>query len=205
MAYRKLNTGGGGNFLKYSDMKVGQVTEGRVLGIRRSTYGDGDKAKPTWSVKLKQADGVEVHLNGSRVLENSGVETLAPGTLLKVTYKGLVKGRGANYHDLDVEIDDGTEGPTQAVASPTAVVAAATPAPASDGPSAVDIAAAKALLARLEAPAASVYETLLAKLKDVNPKGAAAMATALLELHPTDEGARIEKLKKTLVQQGVTL
>jgi hypothetical protein len=210
MAFRKLNTGGNATFLKYSEMKVGEVHEGRVMGIRRSMYGEGDKAKPTWAVRIKKADGTEVFLNGCTVLENAGVEDLAPGTLLKVTYKGKTKGKGAAYHDFDIEGDDGTEVPPQAAPAPAPAPAATAPsAPAAaTAPDAEAIAAAKALLAGLEAPAISVpseYDKLLTKLAEVNPKGAAAMKAALLELHPNDEVARIEKLRKTLVQQGVAL
>jgi len=197
MAYRQLRTGGG-NYVKWDTPKV---IEGVILGYEAGEY----KNKPTLHVIIKQDDGVVVKAPVSAAISSVNSAEAPIGGRLRLTYKGKEKGKaGQTYNDITAEYDDGTD--TQAPAAPPAAPAKVDPALAAAAEKAAKIAEAKAALAALEAgstsPAANVgvteYETLLGKLKEVNP----AMAEALPDVYP-DPIVRLEKLKAVLKQHGV--
>lgn len=182
MAFRQLKTGGG-NFVKWDTPKT---VKGRLIGFERGSY----KGQPTTTVLLKGEDGVDFKVPGSANIANSGLYNEQPGVMVEIVFKGkgTTKG-GQTYNDIDVFVDSPEPEPrptTAAGASPTAAASSA---------------AGAAGTVPTKAPA-SDYDVLIAKLQLSNPRGAAAMVTALEGLYP-DVAVRTEKLRATLKEQGI--
>lgn len=171
MAFRQLKgSSGGGNYVKWDTPKT---VKGRLVGFIHGQY----KGKPTTSIKLRQDDGTEVIVNGSAVIEGTGLYQEQPGVMVEFVFKGKVQGKGGGnpYNDIDVFVDSPEPDPS------TVKAPSAPSAPASG---------------------VSEYDTLVAKLTIGNPKGAAAMVNALAELHP-DMAVRTEKLRAVLKEAGI--
>jgi hypothetical protein len=174
--FRQLKTQGG-NFVKWDAPKT---VKGRLVGFQKGEY----KGKSTTAVILRGDDGVEFKVSGSAGLENSGLYNEQPGVMVELVFKGKVDLKGGQrYNDIDVFVDSPEPEPRPTAAPATAPVSApAAPAGAPSG--------------------ASEYDVLIAKLQLSNPRGAAAMVTALEGLYP-DVVVRTEKLKATLREQGI--
>ena len=177
MAFRQLKTSGG-NFVKWDTPKT---VKGRLVGFQQGSY----KGQPTTTILLKQDDGTDIKVPGSANIANSGLYNEQPGVMVEFVFKGkgTTKG-GQTYNDIDVFVDSPEPEPGRpTTAVPGAGAATGTTAPASSG-------------------GASEYDVLVAKLTLSNPRGAAAMVTALEGLYP-DLAVRTEKLRATLKEQGV--
>lgn len=178
MAFRQLKGGGGGTYVKWDTPKT---VKGRLVSLIRGTY----KGQPTTTIVLRQEDGVEVKVNGSAVIEGTGLYNEPAGVMVELVFKGKAKGKsGLQYNDIDVFVDSPEPDPSaRPTAAPTAGATPTTAAPGTTAP-------------------ASDYDTLIATLQLANPKGAAAMIQALTNLYP-DPAVRIEKLRAALKEQGV--
>lgn len=181
MAFRQLKTGGG-NFVKWDTPKT---VKGRLIGFERGSY----KGQPTTTVLLKGEDGVDFKVPGSANIANSGLYNEQPGVMVEIVFKGkgTTKG-GQTYNDIDVFVDSPEPEPRPTSAG----------APSTTNPPAPTSAAGTV---PTKAPA-SDYDVLIAKLQLSNPRGAAAMVTALEGLYP-DVAVRTEKLRATLKEQGI--
>ncbi len=174
--FRQLKTQSG-NFVKWDTPKT---VKGRLVGFQAGEY----KGKPTTTIILRQDDGTEIKVPGTSGLENSGLYREQPGVMVEIVFKGKIALKGGQtYNDIDVFVDSPEPEPRPTAAPATAPVSApAAPAGAPSG--------------------ASEYDVLIAKLQLSNPRGAAAMVTALEGLYP-DVAVRTEKLKATLREQGI--
>ena len=171
--FRQLKTGGG-NFVKWDTPKT---VKGRLVGFQQGSY----KGQPTTTILLKQDDGTDIKVPGTANIANSGLYNEQPGVMVEFVFKGkgTTKG-GQTYNDIDVFVDSPEPNPT----TPPATSAVARPA---------DV---------VPAGTASDYDVLVAKLTLSNPRGAAAMVTALEGLYP-DVAVRTEKMRATLKEQGI--
>ncbi len=194
MAYKELAGTSGGTVLKWD--KPGQVVEGRLVATKRGKVFNG---RPTTLAIIKQSDGVDITIPLTTVLESRFIEnSIQNGTQLRITYTGKETSPSSKmeYKAFTLEADmDGAPATSAPIAGAS-----------NGGPSAAEIEAAKAMLAKLgkpveQVPPASEYDRLLAVLNASNPKGAAAIKGALEAMYP--EAERLGALKETLVQQGI--
>jgi hypothetical protein len=176
--FRQLKTQAG-NFVKWDTPKT---VKGRLVAFQPGEY----KGKPTVTVILAQADGTQIKVPGSSGLESSGLYNEQPGVIVELVFKGKIALKGGQtYNDIDVFVDSPEPEPR-----PTAA------------PGAKTTTTVPAFVAPAGTTTASDYDVLIAKLQLSNPRGAAAMATALEGLYP-DLEVRTQKLRATLKEQGI--
>jgi hypothetical protein len=149
-----------------------KTVKGRLVGFTHKKF----KGQDTTSIILRQDDGVEIRVNGSANIENAGLYNEQPGVVVELVFKGKGTTKaGATYNDIDVFVDSPEPEPRS-----TTAAAKAAPTITENGD----------------------YDVMVAKLQLANPKGAAAVVTALEGLAP-DPAVRTEKLRAFLKESGI--
>jgi hypothetical protein len=172
---RQTSTGtGGGTIRKWADLP-GTKIEGVFMKLRQG------QQNYTPLASIKTETGI-IDVPAPYKLREL-LEPVQPGAYVWITHTGKIQlkgGKTMNTFEVDYDNDYAKGAPAPLAQSVAAGPAAPTSAPASE------------------------YDVLLAKLSVANPKGAAAIASALVQMYP-DEAVRLQKLQETLKQQGVAV
>jgi hypothetical protein len=194
MAFRELKGTGGKNFFKWPT--VGTTFEGVFKALATGMY----EGKVTYHAIFVDREGKSIQVNTPTILRDKLTEAEA-GMNLRVTFIGNLPGKGAKTGAKDFNVVVlGTDVPD------------APQAQAQQAPQETEAEKQAKLFAAFLAsqqpipltPQASPYDTLVAKLKEKDPKGAPALLGALENIYK-DADARVKALSDHLKAQGVAV